>query len=855
MRKILACALAAVGMVACVNEDVVQLPKSDAIRFADAFIDNSTRAAVDPSTTKESLTAFDVWAYMTSTEGTVLVGEDVQFNETTSSWDYANVQYWTPEKDYFFAALAPMNSNNWSLTTEGEAVFGEGAGLVTFENIEGGEDLIYATANVTTPDMTTLQDKGMETVKFQFQHLLSKVKFTFKNGFLTDNATIKIDDITMTAPKSGKVDLGEGTVDQNGDKHYDWVLDNEDLTLAFGNVEELIKNKKSDECAFERLTIPADETYTYNIKFTVTLKYGNEVAYKVDKESTVTGVALEMGKAYNFVAEINPDNLNLPAIVFEVEGVDAWEDPYIDVEHPVVATINNVPYTSLQAAVDAATGDTTIEVVSPVKETVTVTQANGVNLVINGNGNEFNGTLRVSGRSNDNGTETLVIDGFKFKANTKEVPCVDMYWGTSNDTRYAHNVTVSNCTFTMVGAAIHTSPAIDCYQPYNLTVKDCEVSNAHSLLQVKGGHNGVAVENVKVVDCKNGIAFGTHDGPVSVKNAEINTIGYGIRADGSVATTLTVENAKIDALRPIVVRKTTGNYNVALVGTNVFTAGDYYQVIFTKGNDDVTYVAPTGAYTITGADDFKVYPVDASDRVSSAAELTAKLADANVSEIALESGAVIEGTFAVKRPVTIKSFEGNKATIKGRVEMLNCNASFTNVKFDYNDTSKTEFSNNIKGNPAGHPAIIGVYGGVGNSATFEDCEFNFLSGYSIAKAPGAITHYGDIKLKITNCTLTGTGNPIYAKTNVEMVGCTVSMNGNNAVLSLNYTESARVIFKNNTLINTGSGSMYAMQMLSTNGKIYSNMYFDIQGNTGVDVICVGNATFPDVTFAPGSETF
>ena len=115
MRKILVCALAAMGMVACVNEDVVQLPKSDTIRFADAFIDNSTRGAVDPSTTKESLEAFDVWAYMTSTNGTVLVDENVTLNAATSSWDYANLQYWTPVKNYFFAALAPMDSNNWDL--------------------------------------------------------------------------------------------------------------------------------------------------------------------------------------------------------------------------------------------------------------------------------------------------------------------------------------------------------------------------------------------------------------------------------------------------------------------------------------------------------------------------------------------------------------------------------------------------------------------------------------------------------------------------------------------------------------------------------------------------------------------
>ena len=83
MKRFLICALAALGMVACVSEDVVQLPKSDAISFADAFIGNSTRAEVaeDPSTTKANLKAFDVWAYMTSLNGTVLVDEDLTLTD------------------------------------------------------------------------------------------------------------------------------------------------------------------------------------------------------------------------------------------------------------------------------------------------------------------------------------------------------------------------------------------------------------------------------------------------------------------------------------------------------------------------------------------------------------------------------------------------------------------------------------------------------------------------------------------------------------------------------------------------------------------------------------------------------
>ena len=443
MKKFLVCALAAVGMVACVNEDVVQSPKSDVISFADAFIVNATRAevAADPSTTKATLEAFDVWAYMSSVDGTVLVDEDVERNGT--SWDYANLQYWTPNKNYFFAALAPMNSNNWDLDAS-EAVFDKGAGLVTFENIDGSEDLIYATASVATPDMATLQNKGMDAVKFQFQHLLSKVKFTFKNGFLTDNATVKIENITMTAPASGEINLSEGS---------GWVLDDEDLTLEFGNVGELSKAEgkvNSAQCDRERLTIPADETYTYNIEFDVTLYYGTEEAFSVHKEAVVTDVALEMGKAYNFVAEINPDNLNLLPIVFDVQGVDAWVpeggqqvdvDYYYDAESNTysVATATGLQEVAAKINAGELTANVTLmnDIVLP---TTRSAEGNWTPLGLSTK-NSYRGTFDGNGYTIENmvcnGADVAGLIGYTYNATVKNVTIKN---ATINSNHYAGGI-------------------------------------------------------------------------------------------------------------------------------------------------------------------------------------------------------------------------------------------------------------------------------------------------------------------------------------------------------------------------------------------------------------------------------
>lgn len=256
---------------------------------------------------------------------------------------------------------------------------------------------------------------------------------------------------------------------------------------------------------------------------------------------------------------------------------------------------------------------------------------------------------------------------------------------------------------------------------------------------------------------------------------------------------------------------------------------------------------------VTDAKEVVIDYVPTTEYVSSAAELKVALDD-KAETIVLMPG-TYEGSFTAVAS-TLQSYDAaDKAVIKGRVECPNSNVVFKDIKFDYNETSKTEFSSSIKGNPSGHPAIVGVYGGEANAVTFENCEFVFKSGYNVDKAPGAITHYGGVKLTLKDCVLDGNGNPIYAKTNVEMTGCTVKMYGNNAVLSLNYADPGYLVFKNNTVENksTDSSKTYAVQFLSTNA--YKKLYVDIQGNTGVDVLAAGASKVTDIEYASGSEKF
>lgn len=311
MKKLLVFALAAISMVACMKEETTLLPQGDAISFDSAFIDNATRAAADPSTTTASLDGFNVWGFVKEYDGTIFNGTEVK--KVDGAWSYQGTQYWVPNQPFYFAALAPMNSANWDVTLATGAAAKLGLGTVAFTNVNGTEDLLYAKEMMQSKGLN--EDNG--PVKFQFQHLLSKVKFTFTNGFPTETASIKVTNVKMVVPAAATIDLAQG------DYSKAWTLGNGTTTLEFGDVEKLAYTQRA-EVANERLTIPATAAQEYNITFTVELFMGAQSVYVVDMSSKVSGYELAMGNAYNFTAVINSESLQLEDIVFDVEVVKDW---------------------------------------------------------------------------------------------------------------------------------------------------------------------------------------------------------------------------------------------------------------------------------------------------------------------------------------------------------------------------------------------------------------------------------------------------------------------------------------------------------------------------------------------------
>ena len=374
MKKLLVSVLAIAGLVACTQETTLVQKGKAPMEFGAAFVDNATRAdkAADPSITTANITGFDVWGFMDSAEGVVFVDEDVTGEQ--GNFTYVNTQYWAPGHNYYFAALAPMNSENVTETLASGDAAKLGLGTIKFNVTDGAEDLLYsAVGPIASPaaNATTV-----EPVKFQFNHMLSKVKFSFTNGFDNDNAYIDVKNIKMVVPETGTIDLAVADWWSTNQ----WVLDGTTTEIAFGDAcNRTVRNGKQ-ESADERIILPADATQKYTVTFDVVLYQGTVEAYKGTKTVTIENVALEIGKAYNFKAELNASNVTadgseLLPIVFDVEEVKDW----VTAETPDV----NVQEAELRAALLLG-GEVTLTKDLEITEPLVV--AAGTSSVINLNG-------------------------------------------------------------------------------------------------------------------------------------------------------------------------------------------------------------------------------------------------------------------------------------------------------------------------------------------------------------------------------------------------------------------------------------------------------------------------------------
>ena len=337
MKKAILAVLALASVVACNKSEVLEVAPQKAISFGNPFVDNSTKAPIDPSLTHGTdgtLTEFNVYGVLkNSNNAQTKIFDNVKVTKTqkeatdisgTNTWFYDGdaVQYWIPGNKYTFAALA-----NGTAATYGDDLL---PATVSY-TANGTTDLLYATSKV---DITTGDVDFSSNIAFTFNHLLSKVKFTFANEYSIPGMVLKVTGVTIQ-------NALDGVYAVENDK---WTPQTTSDILDFGNIlsddtqneAEYIAANTSLSSKYERLLVPAAYSGNTALNITYTAEVyieqeenGSKKYILVDKiEKTAAAphipedaVTLEKGHSYDIIIKIGGA---LEKIQFDIKDCGGW---------------------------------------------------------------------------------------------------------------------------------------------------------------------------------------------------------------------------------------------------------------------------------------------------------------------------------------------------------------------------------------------------------------------------------------------------------------------------------------------------------------------------------------------------
>ena len=242
---------------------------------------------------------------------------------------------------------------------------------------------------------------------------------------------------------------------------------------------------------------------------------------------------------------------------------------------------------------------------------IVILQKEGINVVINGDGYKFDGTITINGDARYDGKESVLLQNIHFY--TKDAKTfIDAPTKMNGRYNYSHNITVDGCKFEAETYNVEVV-GIKLLTTYNAVVKNSSAKNIHTLAQFQSTDNKTIIENVKVENCKNGISLGNM-ALATIKGAEISAKGYGIRLDGEKTRTVaaTIENATISAYIPVNIRKMNDaacNVDVEFLGENNVLTGNVYEIAFCSNEyeENVDPQSPVGTFRLQNAEEARAY--------------------------------------------------------------------------------------------------------------------------------------------------------------------------------------------------------------------------------------------------------
>ena len=188
-NKYLALTLSAVALVACNNEDVLEVNQGRGISFQVAT-ETSTRAAV---TTTSTIDEFNVWGFTDA--GQALMNDVKVTGSNAAGWSYGtDAIFWPNEGSVDFYAVSPKDCGGTVKVTSGSQII---ENFTVKTEAADQKDLLYA----LTPDQTKDGHADGSKVQLNFRHALSQIVFQAKNT--NKNLSVDIDGVRIAKVVSG----------------------------------------------------------------------------------------------------------------------------------------------------------------------------------------------------------------------------------------------------------------------------------------------------------------------------------------------------------------------------------------------------------------------------------------------------------------------------------------------------------------------------------------------------------------------------------------------------------------------------------------------------------------------------
>lgn len=356
-----AAASATLMLASCTQNEVVEMPATRAIGFG-TYVGNTSRAVSETTVgflqnnTETGGKGFYVFGIYKdgADEVTVFDGKSNQSHVTSdgNAWGYEPINYWLFDKTYKFAAYGPAAALN-----KGEASFNYTTNALTIKDFssEGTLDLVVAEA---TPEGYTVNtpaegvDANVEKVEFKFFHALSKVRFTFVNGW-RNHVKLTVSDVKISGVKNTGTLTTNGTLaDANVGNGISWALGNDTKEYTWADTFESNVFNQTSNFDYTENETTGDITATPNaryeyflmpqdiaadaIELTLTCKVTNSAGQGPDlgdgsNSKTVTITIpndqvskWEAGKAYNYTLTLDGNFFGLLPIQFDNITVNDW---------------------------------------------------------------------------------------------------------------------------------------------------------------------------------------------------------------------------------------------------------------------------------------------------------------------------------------------------------------------------------------------------------------------------------------------------------------------------------------------------------------------------------------------------